>query len=45
MMKVYLLFPDQDFDPPLPLPANTEDITRNLALDILFKAMATKGSF
>ncbi len=45
MMKVYLLFPDQDFDPSLPLPANTEDITRDLVLDTLFKAMANGDDY
>ncbi len=45
MMKVYLLYPDRDFDPSQPLPANVEDITRDLALDTLFKAMARGDDF
>ncbi len=45
MMKVYLLYPGRDFDPSQPLPANAEDITRDLALDTLFEAMAGGDAF
>ncbi len=45
MMKVYLLYPDRDFDPSQPLPANVEDLTRDLSLDTLFRTMARRDEF
>lgn len=39
-MKVFLLHPDRDFDSLKPLPPLTEDLERDLGLNILFNAMA-----
>lgn len=40
MMKVHLLYPDRDFEPTQPIRANGEDLTQDLVLDDLFRAMA-----
>lgn len=45
MMKVFLLYPDRNFDPSRPLPPNTEDVTQDLALNTLFEAMAQGDKF
>ncbi len=45
MMKVHLLYPDRDFDPARPLPTNEEDLTRDLALEVVFQAMAQGDKF
>lgn len=45
MMKVFLLYPDQDFDSSQPLPPNTEDLTQDLALNVLLQAMAQGDKF
>jgi hypothetical protein len=39
-MKAHLLYPDRDVDLQAPLPWNADALTRDLALDMLFKAMA-----
>jgi len=39
-MKAFLLHRDRDFDLERPLPANESDLSRDLALDTLFQAMA-----
>lgn len=44
-MKVFLLYPDRDFDPSQPLPPLTGDLERDLGLDILFNAMAQGDEF
>jgi hypothetical protein len=44
-MKARLLFPDHDFDPKRPLPWNADALTRDLALDTVFQAMARKDDF
>lgn len=45
MMKVFLLYPDQDFDLSVPLPPNVDDLTQDLFLNILFEAMAQGDKF
>lgn len=45
MMKVFLLHPDQDFDPSTPLLPNVDDLAQDLSLNILFKAMARGDTF
>jgi len=40
MMKVFLLYPDRDSDPARELPPNTTELTQDLELNMLFKAMA-----
>lgn len=45
MMKVFLLYPDRDFDPSRPLPPNADDLTQDLALNTLFDAMAQGDEF
>ena len=40
-MKVYLMFPDRDFDPARSLPANADALIADLGLDTLIAAMAT----
>lgn len=45
MMKVFLLYPDRDFDPKQPLPPNVDDLTQDLALNILLQAMAQGDKF
>jgi len=45
MMKVFLLYPDQDFAPSVPLPPNVDDLIQDLSLNILFKAMAQGDKF
>jgi len=44
-MKVFLLYPDRDFNPSEELPPNTPDLSQDLALDILFAAMAKGDTF
>ncbi len=44
-MKAYLLYPDRDFDSEAPLPFNEADITQDLGLDALFRAMAGADDF
>jgi len=39
-MKVFLLYPDRDFDLSGELPPNAKDLSQDLALDALFAAMA-----
>ena len=39
-MKAYLMFPDRDFDPARPLPANADALIADLGLDTLIAAMA-----
>jgi len=43
-MRVFLLYPDQDFDPSVPLPP-MDDLTQDLFLNILFQAMAQGDRF
>jgi len=45
MMKVFLLYPDRDFDLSQELPPNTADLSQDLALNVLFKAMAQGDDF
>lgn len=44
-MKALLLYPDQDFDLKRPLPWNAEALSRDLALDRIFAAMAKGDEF
>jgi len=44
-MKVFLLYPDRDFDLSRGLPPNAKDLSQDLALDILFAAMAQGDQF
>lgn len=44
-MKVFLLYPDRDFDPEQPLPPHTDDLVQDLALNTLFSAMAQGDEF
>jgi hypothetical protein len=44
-MKAHLLYPDRDFDWERPLLWNEEALTRDLALDTLFNAMARGDQF
>jgi len=44
-MKVFLLYPDRDFDLSRELPPNAADLAQDLALDTLFAAMAQRDSF
>jgi hypothetical protein len=44
-MKAHLMYPDRDFDPDGPLPSNTDDLTRDLELNVLFEAMAAGDPF
>lgn len=45
MMKVFLLYPDRDFDPAQELPPNTTELTQDLELNTLFRAMAQGDEF
>lgn len=44
-MKVYLMFPDQDFDPEQALPSNETVLTQDLELDTMLEAMALGDNF
>jgi hypothetical protein len=44
-MKVFLLYPDRDFDLFQELPPNTADLLQDLALDTVFAAMAQGDQF
>jgi hypothetical protein len=44
-MKVFLMYKDRDFDPQQALPANEHDLTQDLELNTLFKAMAAEDEF
>ncbi len=44
-MKVFLLYPDWDFDRSGELPSDTLDLSQDLALDVLFAAMAKGDPF
>jgi len=44
-MKVFLLYPDRDFDPSQPLPPQAADLTQDLGLDVLFSAMSKGDAF
>ena len=39
-MKAFLMYPDRDFDPERDLPANEADLSNDLELDVLLRAMA-----
>ena len=45
MMHVLLLYPNRNADLSQPLPPNLEDVTRDLALNTLFKSMAQGDEF
>lgn len=45
MMKVFLLYPDRDFETSQPLPLHAEDLVQDLALNTLFQAMAQEDDF
>ena len=44
-MKAHLLYRDQDIDLQRPLPWNAEALTKDLALNTLFNAMAQGDKF
>ncbi len=44
-MKVFLAYRDRDLDLAAELPPNTEALTQDLGLDILFRAMAAGDRF
>ncbi len=44
-MKVFLMFPDRDFDPKASLPLNADDLAKDLELETLFGAMSGGDSF
>jgi DNA mismatch repair ATPase MutS len=44
-VKVHLMFRDRDFDPKEALPVQSEDLRRDLGLDVLFAAMAAGDGF
>jgi DNA mismatch repair protein MutS len=44
-MKVFLLYPDRNFDPSQPLPPQAADLTQDLGLDVLFSAMSKGDAF
>ncbi len=44
-MKVFLMYPDRDFDPEQKFPLNEQDLVRDLALDVLLNAMAHGDKF
>jgi len=44
-MRVFLLYPDRDFDFSQKLPANTLDLSQDLGLNTLFNAMAEGDEF
>jgi len=45
MIQVLLLYPNRNVDLSRPLPLNMEDVTRDLALNTLFKTMAQGDAF
>ncbi len=45
MMKVFLLYPERDFDPSQELPPSTMELTQDLELNTLFAAMAQGDEF
>jgi hypothetical protein len=44
-MKAFLMYRDRDFDVQQPLPPQAADLTQDLELDVLFKAMAAGDGF
>ncbi|MGN8200382.1 MutS-related protein [Salinisphaera sp. RV14] len=44
-MKVFLMHPEQDFDPDAPRPALADELVQDLELDTLFDAMAAGDDF
>ncbi len=44
-MKVFLMFPDRDFEPDRQLPSNEADLRQDLELETLFGAMAQGDKF
>jgi len=44
-MKVFLLYPDRDFDPEQPLPPHSDDLVQDMELNTLFNAMAQGDAF
>lgn len=44
-MKAHLMYEDRDFDPQIPLPANSAELTQDLGLDVLLAAMADGDPF
>lgn len=44
-MKVFLLFPDRDFDPEQKLPYHPDELVQDLGLEALFEAMAAGDKF
>ena len=44
-MKVFLMYPDRDFDAQQPLPFNAPALTQDLELNTLFEAMARDDKF
>jgi len=44
-MKAFLMYPDRDFDTERKLPANEPDLSSDLELDILLRAMADDDKF
>jgi hypothetical protein len=44
-VKAFLMYPDRDFDTERELPANEPDLSSDLELDILLRAMAAGDKF
>ena len=44
-MKVYLMYPDRDFDPKQEHPWNADDLVQDLELEIIFDTMAQEDEF
>ncbi|RMD63631.1 DNA mismatch repair protein MutS, partial [Candidatus Parcubacteria bacterium] len=44
-MKVFLLYPNRDFDPEQALPPHADDLVQDLELNTLFNAMAQGDAF
>lgn len=44
-MNVFLLYPNQDYNPEAPLPPQADDLLQDLALDVLFQTMAQGDKF
>ena len=44
-MKVYLMYPDRDFDPKQEPPWNADDLVQDMELEIIFDTMAQEDEF
>jgi len=45
MIKVFLLYPDKDFDPDQTLPPNAANLIQDMALQLVFEAMAANDEY